>query len=279
MFTSLKKGLVGIAAVGALAFAASQAQAANIGGINLSAGANIKVGNVFENQITNPGDPLGGYGEVAFVNGTTDFCAGGAPGSCELTFRFGGYSVKHISPTEVVFTGGWVNFYVDQTPDFQIPGAASDAAAIAAATDGDLWLTLAGHTSAYPTSGFGAGTTGTLQGLGSILGAVIAGFGSGLLDVDYTGAANGNSAGAGASANAFFDTDSYSDLLGGTADVSLDTSFTSNNVPFTNCNGGPGCLQGSATVNANIIPEPGTLSILGLGLLGLAAVRRRRQVA
>lgn len=273
MFNTIKNGLIGVAAVGALALGASQAQALNIGGIIIDAGANIKVGSVYENQVGGAGDPLSGYGEVSFVNGTADFCAGGF-GSCELTFVFGGYTVKAISPTEVVFEGGWVNFYVDSTPDFQIPGAASDAAAIASASDGDLWLSLSGHETLYPASGFGP-ITGTLQGLGAILGGTIAGFGSGLLDVDDN---NGSGEGAGL-ANVFFDTDTYADALGGTADLTLDTSFTSQNVPFANCAGQTGCLQGSATVNSNVVPEPGTLSILSLGLLGLGALRRRRQAA
>lgn len=282
MYMNFKKGLVGIAAVGALTFGAVQAQAGNVGGILLG-GTNphIKIGSVYENVVGAAGHTLGGYGEVGLVDGSNDFCAGGT-NTCELTFAFGGYTVSAISPTQVVFTGGWVRFYVDSTPDFQIPGAVSDAAAMASASDGALWLSLTGHTTSFPATVFGPATTGTLQGNGAILGGAIFGFGGGLLDV----------AGGGL-ADSVFDTDTYADGLGGTADMTLDTSFSAAGgvaTGYPNCNeaspgvpqngvGTEGCLGGSATVNSNIIPEPGTLSILGLGLLGLATVRRRRRVA
>jgi hypothetical protein len=283
MFTSLKKGLVGIAAVGALALGAGQAQAANIGGINVTPGAHFETGTVYENFVAAAGHTLGGYGSIDKINGNAAYCTGGL-GACELTFQFGGFTVTHFNAAQIVFSGGWVNFYVQQTSDagftaFNPFASGSDAAAIASATDGDLWLTLAGHTTVAPTGTFGV-VPGTLFSTANAFGPFgsgsDAGFGGGLLSV----------ANAGGLADAVLDTNSIADAIGGFADMLLTSSFSPFVVPYTTCNvadatanGTTGCLAGSSDLRGLVVPEPGTLSVLGLGLLGLAAVRRRRQVA
>lgn len=271
-----KFGLVAAAATGLSV--AGTASAINIGGIEFDGGFHIEVASIYENAVSAVGETLTGYGEIATINGSGDFCAAG-PFACELTYQFGGYTVQNISADEITFTGGWVNFYVGTTAggtnDFNPTTSASGAADIAAATNGTLWLTLAGHSNTVATTNFGLVLGTTLVGAGSNIGTGNdVGSGNGLLDVDFTGLLNGNTAGAGAIANVNFDTNSQPDNLGGFADITLDSSFASIGTPPH----GDIDLTGSATMRGQVIPAPATLALLGMGLLGMGlAVRRGKK--
>lgn len=271
MKNTLLKSLV---VAGALA-ASVGAQADNIGGIIINPGFHIEVASIFENPVFAVGQTLAGFGEVSQINGTANFCAGGL-GTCELTYRFGGYTVTTLTATTFSFTGGWINFYVGTgvNNDFNPYASASSAADIAAATNGTLWLTLAGH--AINALGNTLAGSGTNIGSGND-----AGSGSGLLDVDLTGLLNGNTAGAGAAANGNFNTNSvFAAFGGGNADFLLTSSFFALNQPHpTECSAGilTSCLTGSADLRGLAVPEPATLGLLGAGLLGAAVVGRARR--
>lgn len=274
----LTRKLIGASVGGLLGMGmATTASAISVGGIFFDEGAHFEVASVYENLVTGIGDVLTGYGEVTQINGTADFCVSGAL-QCELTYVFGGFEVVAFTATEIVFSGGWVNFYVGETSagtnNFNPFTSGSQAEDIAEASDGSLWLTLEGHTNQVLTNNFGL-VLGTLFSTGDQFGTGNdVGEGAGLLDVDHTGAANGNTAGAGAAANAVFDTDSLSDNLGGTADFTLTTSFGTATVPPH----GETPLAGSADLRGRAAaPEPGTIALLGLGLLGLGATQLRRR--
>ena len=107
------------------------------------------------------------------------------------------------------------------------------------ASEGNLWLQLQGATN---LTGFG-----TNLGTGSDTG---------------TGAANLNVIGGMAAGN--FDTN----MEAGGSDLVLSSSFQP---------GGPGgLLKGGFELTGNSIPEPASIALLGLGMLGFAASRKRK---
>jgi hypothetical protein len=258
----MKRNLHALASAVLLSTAgSSMAATVDIGGLSLSTGPTFSVTSIYENFVDSVGDELTGVGEVTQINGVAvgDLCAG-----CELTYQFGGYMVTSLTPTDITFTGGWVNFYLGFAADndFNPFASANSAADLAAATNGTLFLNLLGHD--IDAAG------NTFNGTGTNLNSTAAvGFGAGLADVDMTGTGI---------ANAYFNSNSIVATFGGNADFQLGSSFGNAVIPHpSECPTGPMCLAGSADFRAQVIPEPETYALMLAGLGVVAFVARRRK--
>ncbi len=188
---------------------------------------------------------LSGFGIVTAMNGSSTFCA---VAGCELTFQFSGYMpiggtiIPGVGST-ITYTGGSVNFYVGAA---EIVNPANYNSLTWANTgNGTLWLSAIGHGNFLGTAlDGGFGTYGGLSGLG-------------LWDVVAGGLATSN-----------FDTNTQP----GGSDFRFSTSLTYFHISDTN----PTDVSGTGNVRGNSIPEPGSLALAGISLLGLAALRRRQ---
>jgi len=259
---NMKLQALAAAVLGGIAGLASAAPV-NLGGLNLQEGPIIGVASVYERVVGAAGDTLVGVGEVTQLNGVaiSDLCS-----ACELTYAFGGYVVTSLTPTDITFTGGWINFYLGfgANNDFNPFASPNSAADLAAAVNGTPFLNLVGH----PIDAAG----NTFAGRGVNLNTpAAAGAGLGLADV-------GPGAGI---ANAFFNRDGIPATFGGPADILLGSVFGNVQLPHPGeCPGGDGCLAGSATFQVHLaaIPEPQiyALWLAGLGEVGFIASRRRR---
>lgn len=214
---------------------------------------------------------LFGYGVINTVNGLSNYA-----GSNKLYFVFDSYISNDVTVSTADFSGGSVRVYL--MPEINLLSSNSETNFTTIDT-GTPWLTLAGH-ALFPPNVTGPDT---LRSSGDIVGAAISFTGSGLLDV----------VGGRANVVTFLNTNTRPDGAGGFADILINTSgsndFLNPNDNTSACaqGGTPGtratnwCVQGSADLRGGtrVVPEPGALALVGLGLLGMGVSLRKRKSA
>lgn len=266
----MNKKLIASAICGLGLLASGSASAIIVGGVDfgvLGLTSHLETTTVAETYVDTVGQQLVGYGQVNTVNGNLMYA-----GANRLYFTFT-YDVLTFSPTAATFNNGLIKMYLDPNFNLLNQGSLGVGGNLDLIDNGTLWAVFNGHN----MNNLGASLAST----GILTGATLSFTGAGLADVV---------AGGLASVQAFLDGNGIPDgnAVPGLADIAITTS--GNNAvlnPFdatstcsdpTANNVGVWCLAGSADMRGlTHVPEPETLALFGIGLLGLGASLSKRK--
>jgi hypothetical protein len=231
----------------------AQAAEINVGGVVWDPSENVgngfpslndffAAGNIIEDAATGaPGQVLTGFGEVQQFNSEDPNQASFCPG-CELTFTFSMTTVSFN--IDAGFLGVVPNIgsfeFTDLEINFWVDDSEDFAGTSATAGNGDLWLKFTSDL--LSGDGFNLGT-GSDSGSGTALIDAVGGLA--MSNFDTNGEANG-------------------------ADALLSSSFQD----FV---GRTDTLRGTFEISGNSIPEPSSIALLGLGILGLGLRARKKK--